>query len=49
MPSKLKITKRDIGPEILEVIQDIKAHKTGVKVLRTHSLKEPAAPQVIRS
>ena len=49
MPSKLKMTKRDIGPEILEGIQDIKAHKTGVKVLRTQSLKEPAAPQVIHS
>jgi len=43
------MTKRDIGMEILEGIQDIKAHKVGVKVLRTHSLKEPAAPQVIRS
>ena len=43
------MTKRDIGMEILEGIQDIKAHKGGVKVLRTHSLKEPAAPQVIRS
>jgi len=43
------MTKRNIGMEILEGIQDIKAHKVGVKVLHTHSLKEPAAPQVIRS
>ena len=43
------MTKRDIGMEILEGIQDIKAHRAVVKVLRTQSLKEPAAPQVIRS
>jgi putative transcriptional regulator len=41
--------KRDIGLEILEGIRDIKAHKAGVKVLRTHSLKEPAPPQEIRA
>jgi putative transcriptional regulator len=43
------MTKRDIGLEILEGIQDIKAHKAGGKVLRTHSLKEPDPPQVIRA
>jgi putative transcriptional regulator len=43
------MSKRDIGLEILEGIHDIKAHKAGVKVLRTRSLKEPAPPQVIRS
>jgi putative transcriptional regulator len=43
------MVKRDIGLEILEGIHDIKAHKTGVKVLRTHTLKEPAPPQVIRA
>ena len=32
---------RDIGLEILEGIEDIKPHKISVKVLRTHSLKEP--------
>ena len=43
------MSKRDIGLEILEGIQDIKAHKAGAKVLRTHRLKEPAPPQVIRA
>ena len=43
------MSKRDIGLEILEGIEDIKAQKAGVKVLRTHSLKELAAPQEIRA
>ena len=43
------MSKRDIGQEILEGIQDIKAHKAGKKILRTHSLKEPAPPQIIRA
>lgn len=41
--------KRDIGQEILEGIRAIKAHKVGEKPLRTHTLKEPAPPQVIRA
>lgn len=40
---------RDIGLEILEGIQDIKARKVGGKVLRTNHVKEPATPQEIRS
>ena len=43
------MSKRDIGQEILEGIRDIKAHKTGEKVLRVHTLKEPASPKVIRT
>jgi putative transcriptional regulator len=43
------MTKRDIGLEILKGIQEVKAHKAGKKVLRTHHLKEPAPPQEIRS
>lgn len=43
------MTKRDIGQEILEGIRAIKAHKTGEKSLRTHTLKEPSPPQVIRA
>jgi putative transcriptional regulator len=43
------MSKRDIGLEILEGIEDIKAHEAGVKVLRSHGLKKPAAPQEIRS
>jgi putative transcriptional regulator len=43
------MSKRDIGQEILEGLQEIKAFKKGEKVLRTHTLKEPAPPQVIRA
>jgi putative transcriptional regulator len=43
------MTKRDIGREILDGIVDIKAHKGGNKTLRTHTLKDPADPQIIRS
>jgi len=45
----LKMSNRDIGQEILESIRDIKAYKAGEKILRTHTLKEPAPPQVIRA
>ena len=40
---------RNIGSEILEGIQEIKAYKQGLKDLRTHTLKEPAPPQMIRA
>jgi putative transcriptional regulator len=43
------MTNRDIGQEILDGIQEIKAFKAGRGDLRTHSLKEPAPPQVIRA
>ena len=43
------MTERDIAQEILEGIREIKAHKAGEKVLRTHTLREPAPPQVIRA
>jgi putative transcriptional regulator len=43
------MSKRDIGKEILDGIQEIKAFKAGQGNLRTHTLKEPAAPQVIRA
>jgi len=43
------MSKRDIGQEILEGIREVKAHKAGEKTLRTHTLKEPAPPQVIRA
>jgi len=43
------MSKRDIGQEILETISDIKAYKAGEKTLQTHTLKEPAPPQVIRA
>ena len=42
------MSKRNAGQEILEGIREIKAHKTRKKTLRTHTLKEPAPPQVIR-
>jgi putative transcriptional regulator len=41
--------KCDIGQEVLEGLREIKAHKAGQKTLRTHTLKEPAPPQVIRA
>jgi len=43
------MSKRDIGQEILDGIQDIKAYEAGEKVLRTHTFTEPAPPQVIRA
>jgi putative transcriptional regulator len=46
---KLKMPKREIGQEILEGIREIKAYNAGKKNLRTHTLKEPAPPQVIRA
>ena len=39
---------RDIGLEILEGIQEIKAYKAGKVDLRTRELQEPSAPQDIR-
>jgi putative transcriptional regulator len=44
-----KMSKRNIGQEILEGIQDIKAHTAGKKTLRTHTFTQPAPPQVIRA
>jgi putative transcriptional regulator len=46
---KLKMSKRDIGLEILEGIRDVKAYKAGTKILRVHTLKEPAPPKIIRT
>jgi putative transcriptional regulator len=43
------MSKRDIGQEILDGIREVKAFKTGQGNLRTHTLKEPASPQVIRA
>jgi putative transcriptional regulator len=43
------MSKRNIGQEILHGVREIKAHKASEKVLRVHTLKEPASPQVIRS
>jgi putative transcriptional regulator len=43
------MSERNIGVEILEGIREIKAHKAGQRVLRTHKFKRPAAPQKIRA
>ncbi|MCX5969996.1 MAG: helix-turn-helix domain-containing protein [Coprothermobacterota bacterium] len=43
------MSKRDIGQEILEGIREIRAHKVGEKALRTHTLRKPAPPQMIRA
>jgi putative transcriptional regulator len=42
------MSKRDVGQEILEGIQEIKSFKAGNVTLRTRDLKEPASPQAIR-
>ncbi len=42
------MAKRDIGLEILEGIQEIKAYKAGKVDLRRRELQEPSAPQIIR-
>jgi putative transcriptional regulator len=43
------MSKREIGKEILDGIQEIKAHKKGEKFLRTHILKDPAPVKEIRA
>lgn len=43
------MTNRNVGLEILEGLQEIKAHKAGLKRLRTRKLKRPAPPQRIRA
>ena len=43
------MSKRDIGQEILDGIREIKAFKANQGNLRTHILKDPAPPQVIRA
>jgi putative transcriptional regulator len=42
------MSDRDIGQEILEGIQEIKAFKEGKISLRTHELKDPAPSKKIR-
>jgi hypothetical protein len=44
-----KMSIRDFGQEILDGIREIKAFKADQVNLRTHLLKEPASPQVIRA
>ena len=43
------MSKREIGQEILDGIREVKAFKADKKALRTHSLKEPSSPKVIRT
>jgi putative transcriptional regulator len=43
------MSNRDIGQEILDGIREIKEFKTNQGNLRTHTLKDPASPQVIRA
>ena len=42
------MSERDIGLEILEGIQEIKAYKAGEGNLRTRVLTEPSTPKEIR-
>jgi putative transcriptional regulator len=43
------MAKRDLGQEILDGIQEIKAHKTGKLKLRMRELKQPMAAGEIRA
>ena len=43
------MNKSDIGQELMDGITEIKAFKEGHGELRTHSLKKPASPQMIRA
>jgi len=43
------MVKRDIGQEILDGIQEIKAFKKGHGELRTHKLSDPSPPHEIRA
>lgn len=43
------MSERDIGAELLEGINEIKAFKQGKVQLRTHQLSQPPAPSIIRS
>ena len=43
------MSKRDIGQEILDGIQEIKAYKAGMVTLRRRTLTAPAPPQAIRA
>ncbi len=43
------MSNRDIGQEILEGIQEIKAYKAGKTTLKTGELKSPSAPKEIRA
>ena len=42
------MSEREIGTEILEGIQEIKAYKAGQLELRTRELTEPSIPREIR-
>ncbi len=42
------MAKRDIGTEILQGIQKVKAYTAGQLRLRTHQLKNPAPAKEIR-
>jgi putative transcriptional regulator len=39
---------RNLGQEILDGVKEVKDFKNGQKRLRTHTLKEPSSPKVIR-
>ena len=43
------MSKRDIGLEILQGLQEIKAFKAGKGSLKTRTLRAPAATKVIRT
>ena len=42
------MSDRNIAQEILDGLKEVKDFKNGQKKLRTHILKEPSSPRVIR-
>ena len=48
LQERLKMSERDIGLEILEGIQEIKAYKAGEVDLRTRVLTESSSPKEVR-
>ena len=42
------MNNRNLGQEILDGVKEVQDFKNGQKNLRTHILKEPSSPKVIR-
>jgi len=42
------MSHRNLGQEILDGVKEIKDFRNGQKKLRTHTLREPSSPKIIR-
>ena len=42
------MSHRNLGQEILDGVKEIKSFHKGQKELKTHTLKEPSPPKIIR-